>query len=810
MWVINLKIAIRSFFKDKIFSVLNLLGLSIGMAACLAIMQFVRYEYAYDKNSPFADDLWRVYCETVTDAGAPTLDANTHSIIGPSLKTDLPEVVEYARLYNRNEGDVIFLQENSPVKISDTWMTDPGFLKMFPQRFLEGNEKTSLVEPYTLLLTASAAKTIFGKTDVLGKTIEVPAGVFGGTYTISAVVADPMPNTHLKFNALVSYATRYAKGHEDNWSGYWEYNYFQTLPGSDPKKIEAKLAEYSKKYLKNGGLLLRLQPYTDIHLHSDLTYEIEANSNARTVNFMALIAGLILLIAFFNYINMMTAKAMTRAKEVGLRKVVGAGQRQLVGQFLMEGALLNSLALLLALAALPALLVWFGKLADRPLLQFFCFEKGFILTTLGVFIASVLVSCLYPAIALSAFRPVQVMKRQLSKGGKGHPLRNGLVVFQFSCSVLLIIAVTVVGQQLDFLKNHDLGLSLDQMVAIKSPELDFRQDTTSFARLTAFQNTASQMSGVQSLTMSNAVPGLGISTISGGSSGMAWANDPEASQQAATYRLDVGPEFFQTYNIEFLSGGTYEVNSREAIHGNVILNEAARRMFGFPSSAEAIGEPVAWEQRPDRHIIVRGVVADFHIEGLQEPARPTLYYLHPRLAKGFLSLKIAPSNIQQTMVGLQTMWSELFPLYPFESWFLDENFARQYQSEQNLAKTFRFFALLAIIIACLGLFGLSTFTASQRTKEIGIRKVLGATTAKLISLLSKDFLKLVVIALFVASPLAYYFMENWLQDFAYRIDIQWYIFAIAGVVAVGMAFLTVGFQSVKAALANPVESLRNE
>ena len=810
MWTTNIKIAIRNFLKDKTFSFLNLLGLSVGMAACLVIGQFVRYEYQYDRNSPFAENIWRVYNETISQTNETTFDANTHSAIGPALKADLPEVVEYTRLYNRNEDEVIFLRENTPIKISGTWMTDPGFLRMFPQQFMEGNAEDCLTAPYNLVLTASSAQAIFGKTDVVGQTVQVPVGEFEGVYTVKGVVADPMPNTHLKFNVLASYATRYAKGHEDNWSGYWEYNYFQTLPGTDPEKLQAKLTAYSNEHLREEGLHLRLQAFTDIHLHSNLTYEIEPNGHARSVHFLAIVALLILLIAFFNYVNSMTAKAMTRAKEVGLRKVVGASRQQLIVQFIMEGMLLNGLALLFAVAALPALLHWFSTYIDRPLQQLLSWDNTMIISLLGIFTASVVVSCLYPAVALSGYRPVQVLKGHFVRSKEGQPLRSGLVVFQFACSITLIIAVIVVVRQLSFLKNHDLGLSLDQVVAIKAPELDYRRDSTSFTRFSAFQNEAARLPGVRSLAMSDAAPGLGISTISGGSSSLRRVNDPTASTQAAIYMLNVSPDFFTTYDIGFLSGGTYEVNSREAIFNNIILNESALRLFGFPDAAAAIGESIAYERNPDHHITVRGVVADFHIEGLQEPTRPTLYYLNPRETNGYLSLKMDATQLPETLAALRETWSELFPLVPFESWFVDEHFAQQYAAEQNLSKVFGLFAGLAVFIACLGLFGLATFTAAQRTKEVGIRKVLGASAIGLVGLLSKDFLKLVLIALVIASPLAYFFMDKWLQGFAYRMTISWWVFLLAGFVAIGIAFLTVGFQSVKAALANPVESLRSE
>ena len=810
MWIINLKLAFRNFVSDKTFGIINLVGLAISMAACLVIMQFVKYEWSYDRNSPHAENIWRVYNETINNDGSSTLDANTHSAIAPALKADLPEVTDYVRLYNRNVNEVVILEKDTPVKVNGVWMADPGFLQMFPQTFIAGNERNCLIDPYSVILTESIAQAIFGATDVIGKTIQIPSGVFNGTYTVQGIVKDPLPNTHLKFNLLTSYATRYAKGHEDNWGGYWEYTYFQTIPDVDPAKIRQQLTQYAEKHLKDDGLRLHMQAFTDIHLHSNLTYEIEPNGSARMVNFLVIIAILILFIAFFNYVNMMTAKALSRAKEVGVRKVIGASRKILITQFIVEGLLLNMAALLLALAVLPLFLNWFSGLTDRPLNLFFQFDQWLALVCLGILLSSVFVSCIYPAVVLSGYRPVQVLKGHFARSNEGQSLRKGLVVFQFACSTVLIISVAIIGQQLTFLKNHDLGLSLDQVVAIKSPGLDFRRDTTSFARLTAFQNDIAQLAGVQSLATSSIVPSLGISTISGGSSGIHRVNNPDVNIQAAVYYVDVSPDFFNTYDINFLAGDLYEVNNREAIHNNIIVNEAARRMFGFSNAEKAVGEAIAFDRHPDRHISIRGVVADFHIEGLQEPARPTLYYVNPRITNGYLSLKMEASQISSTLETLQKKWSSYFPVSPFEFWFLNEQFSRQYAAEKSLSQIFSLFATLAIFIACIGLFGLITFTAKQRTKEIGIRKILGATILHLIALLSKDILKLIIVAILIAVPLSWWFMDGWLQDFAYRIDINGWIFVIAGGITMMIALLTLSYQSIKVALANPVESLRSE
>ncbi len=805
-----LKIALRAFLKDKTFGILNLLGLSFGMLSFLIIVQFVRYEWSYDQQSPYANEIWRVYNETRPEKGEVTLDANTHSAIGPALKRDLPEVVEYARLYNRNEHEVMFLHDNKPIKIKGAWFTDPGFLKMFPQQFIAGEAQICLSKPYDIVISESTARTLFGAVEVIGETLQVPAGVFQGTYTVRGVVKDTPENTHLKFNILASYATRYAKGHEDNWGSYWEYTYFLVQPNTDMTKVDHQLALYSKKHLTQQGLHLHKQALTDIHLHSALTYEIEPNGNGRMVNFLSIIAIFILLIAFFNYVNMMTAKALRRAKEVGLRKVIGASREQLIGQFLMEGALLNGLALVLALVCLQASVHWFGTFVNRPLSDFLVFDRSFVLLITGIFVSSLLFACLYPALVLSHYRPIQVLKGYFGRSKEGQSLRKGLVVFQFACSTILIIGVGVVEHQLRFLRNHDLGLSMDQIVAIKMPNLDYRNDTTSYSRFVVFEQELKKLPGVLEMTTSNITPGLGISTISGGSGGLHRVDQPDNSMQSAIYYLDVAPNFFHTYQIPILTGDLYDVKDRASLRGNIILNESACRIFGFLSPENAVGQGIAFDRSPDRHITIRGVVADFHIEGLQQPTRPTMYTLNPRIVNGYLSLKVKPEQLSLTLAEIQHTWGDLFPLNLFEYWFLDDNFSQQYANEKTLSKAFNLFAGLAIFIACLGLFGLATYTAQQRTKEIGIRKILGASIGSIVAMLSKDFLQLVFIALLIATPIAYFLLENWLEEYAYRISISWWLLVLAGLVTIAIAFLTVSWKSWRAAIANPIESIKDE
>jgi len=808
-------ISFRHLFKHKVFTTINTLGLSVGMVACLLILQYVRYERNYDKISPNTPQLWRAFNETVTNGQVTTQDGNTHSILGPSLKADLPEISDFFRLYNRNTNEVVFYLDNQPVKIRHAWMTDPGFLRLFPQRFIAGNPATCLVDPWKMILTASAAQQLFPGVNAIGKTLRVPGGPFNGDYMVEGIVADPPQNTHLKFNVLTSYATRYAKGHQDGWDSYWDYNYFQLAPGADPEKVRSQLASYSDQHLKNEGIRLTMQPFESIHLHSNLTYEIEPNGSARTVYFLGLVAVLILTTAFINYINMTIARSFGRAREVGMRKVVGARQGQLIGQFMIEGFMLNSMAMLLALIGLKALLPVFDQLTGKPLADQ-GFDLLFWIQAGSVFFAGMMISCAYPALVLTRFAPLEVLRGQSGivigrPGGAGVWLRKGLVVFQFACSAALIFGLTVVKKQLNFMQNHDKGLSLDQIVAVKMPDTDWRQDSLNRVRMSGFKNQLAQISGVQSIASSSVVPSLGIQSISGTSSGLVLADKPGELIPGTIYFIDAEPGFYETFGIRYLAGKPFDAVDEQTGRQHIIINEALLHLLGFPTAEAAIGAELAYSRNvSDSRMKIEGVVVDFHIESLKEPARPTLYFSPPNVNNGFISLKLGTGNIASLLASLEKAMKGFYPESPFEYWFLDEQFASQYATEKQLSRIFGLFAALAIFIACLGLFGLVKFTAELRTKEIGIRKLLGASVPQLSAMLSNEFLKLVLISCLITFPFTWWIMNKWLLDFAYRTEIGWWIGILAGAVVVLIALTTVGFQAIKAAMANPTSSLRSE
>ncbi len=796
------------FRKQPVFTALNFTGLVIGMTATLLLFGFTRYEHGYDRQSPHADHIWRVFNQTFDGSTVITKDANTHSAVGPTLKAELPSVVDFTRLYCGNSPEVVVLAGQQPFEVLRCYTTDPGFLRMFPQQALQGDLNTCLNDPGMALLTQTQSERIFGTTDALGKTFRISEGMMAGSYTVSAVVADPVENTHLKFDLLVSYATRYAKGHEDNFESYWDYNYLQLAPGADPENVRRKLADINETFLKKEGIRLELQRFTDIHLHSDLTYELEPNGSVRTVRFLWLIALLILGIAFINFINLATAFAHERGKEVGIRKAIGASRGMLSFQFFMESLVLSVLAFVASAIAVQQLLPWFGDLIGRPL-DATAFDPAFWAGSAGVVILMACLAGLYPALQLSGFRPAEALRGRFARG-QGDRLRKGLVIAQFACSVGLIFGVLVVSRQLDFLKKHELGAQIDQIVALKSVKRESREDTLSAHKLALFKTVCAQMPGVQGMALSSIVPGLGINGISGSNRPIHWTQEPDFAR-ITSYFVNTDEHFFELFGIQVLAGQHRLQADPAARYNTVSINQTMMKALGFLTPESAIGQQIAYENSEGRtSMTVSAVIEDFHIESLKTTPKPTLYYCFAADQLQYISVKIAPENMAPTLSALQSAWTGLYPETPFRYWFLDEHFAQQYRSETQFGQVFGLFAALAIFISCLGLLSLTACHVQHRCKEIGIRKVLGASVTGITTLLAKDFLMLVIWSFVIAAPIAYHFMQRWLADFAYRIDLQWWMILVAGAVAMGIAFITVGFQSVRAALANPVKSLRSE
>ncbi len=812
----HFKIAFRQILKRKGYSLLNIAGLAIGITSCLLILQYVLYERSYDGFSPNASDIYRLRLDSHQNGELAWQSATVFPAFAPTLKADFPEIIESCRLH---DAEMIITNPETQVKFAEKkgYYADPAFLQMFDIKMVHGDAGSALTGPDKILLSETMARKYFGLSNAIGKQLVVKDPDLFQTYEVTGVFKDYPQNSHLIIDYLVSYNTLgkiiqqtwqdTTNATETSWGWYDFYTYLHLEPGTDVEALRAKLPAFTEKYVNapyrerrpnsTSVMDIDILPMTDIHLYSNVNQEAEPNGDGRAVSLLFLVAFFILTLAWVNYVNLATARSLERSREVGVRKVLGAERRQLVVQFLTESLMLNVTAFLLALMLFQISLPLFQSIFEFPETSVLWENPGFVLSAIGVFLAGSILSGLYPAFVLSGFRPVTVMKGLFKNTAQGTALRKGLIVFQFVTSIALIIGTMVVYKQLHFMRNQDLGVDIKQTMVLEGAGsvLDSLYEGT-FA---PFREEVLAMPDVHLLTSSAYVPGDEIYWTAG----VQWLQ-PEANS-FTIYTQGVDEDFLDAYDLGLVAGRNFSKERGGDDHA-CLLNERAASLLGFSLPESALNEKV---RRGRDTLTVVGITKDFHHLGLQKAIDPVIFLYRPD-SRSYLSLKVGTDNVQSTVATVQQAWERHFPNDPFSYFFLDEFFDQQYKTDSMFGQLFTFFALLAIFVASLGLFGLASYDVLQRTKEIGIRKVLGATTTGLVTLLSKDFLKLVFVAFLVASPLAYFFMEKWLADFAYRTNIGWWVFVVAGVMAVVVAFLTVSFQSMKAALANPVNSLRSE
>src|SRR6187200_328590 len=813
--------AFRSLKKNKFFSLLNISGLAIGMAVFLLIAQYVQFEKSYENFIPNKENIYRVKLEAYDKNELIMATAENYPGVGPALQTELPEVVSYARLYNMGyKNNVVITNENAkpdPIAFRQRKFlyADSTFLPMMGYKMIKGNAQDALAEPFTAVISEKYAKMYFGKEDPIGKTLHLRDDDFVDELVKVTGVFKELPvNTHLKFDVLFSYNSLYPRGdwavqrYRLGWRRKDMYTFIQLKPGTDYKKTEAKLPAIVAKYkpeLKESTQrqVLGLQPLKEIHLASDLTEEPEANGNARTVFFLGLIGVFVLIIAWINYVNLSTARALERAKEVGIRKVIGAVKRQLVSQFLTEAALVNLLSILIAWGLAFICLSSFNKLSGLTLDKSHLVQPWFIGLLFLLWIVGSLLSGFYPALVLSSFKPIIVLKGKFQTANRGVLLRKGLVVTQFIASIALIAGTFIVYRQLKYMTGRDMGMNINQVMVVERPGIMDTSQTIYNSSIDAFRNEVKKDPGIEAVTASFTIPGKQREyKVQIKRYGVANSDSVIVRFNSLDYN------FLDVFKMKLIAGRKFSPDFPNDDDTSVIITETASRLLGFKKPEDAIGQTVAIQQFGWNPIIV-GVVNDYHQISLKKPLDPSIF--NCSLYGGeYYSMRINTSNLPRTIDHVRKSWATAFRGNPFEYFFLDEYFNRQYESERKFEKLFVSFAVLAIIIGCLGLFGLSAYTASQRIKEIGIRKVLGASVPDITKMLSKDFLKLVVIAIVIASPIAWWVMSKWLEDFAYRVNISWWIFVVAGALALIIAMLTVSLQAIKAAIANPIKSLRTE
>ncbi|HEY9049687.1 MAG TPA: ABC transporter permease [Ohtaekwangia sp.] len=795
----------RNIARRKGFSFLNVLGLSIGLAASLLIFQYVKDELSYDAFHEKGKDIYRVQYDAYRDKSLMFQSATAFNKVGPSLKAEYPEVENYCRLYLRYGGGVIRYNDIS-IKEDNIFNADQSFFEMFSYPLVAGDRATALKEPNTAVVEEATARKYFGNENPIGKRIR-----FGNNeeYEITGVLHSPV-NSHLSFSFLFSYSTYpklYPSMTKDDWENAWGwydfYNYIQLKPGTDPKTLEAKLPAFIKKYGREGDgdrMKFSLQHLPAIHLYSDLIQEAKPNGNGRSVYFLLIIALFILVIAWVNYINLATARAIERAREVGVRKSIGAGKFQLMGQFVAEAVILNLAGLVLAMVLLCVAIPFFNLLSGKELSNSIFTDIYFWYTVGGLFIGGSLLSGIYPAFVLSSYQPARVLKGSMAGSRDGIFMRKALVIFQFTASVVLIAGTLIVYQQLRFMHNRALGIDIDQVLVINAPGV-VENDNQYPSQYTSFKNEILRHPSIKKMAGVTEVPGNLIY----------WTNGAKRvgldQEQAGTimYRMGGDYDFFSTFGNKLLSGRLYS-QEYTADSSNVILNRKAIEILGFKNPDDAIGGLV---NIGGDTLTVVGVVENYHQEGLKQDFRQTAFHL-VRSPQAYFCMKVEGGDIGQTLAYAKEKYNSIFPGNPFDYFFLDTFFNRQYKQDQQFGKVFGFFAGLAIFVASLGLFGLASFTAAQRTKEIGIRKVLGSSVPNIFFLLSKDFLKLVLVANVIAVPVVWLLMERWLRTFAFHISIGVWIFIAATIITIFIALFTVSYQALRAATTNPVRSLRYE
>jgi putative ABC transport system permease protein len=799
----HLKQIWRNVTRNKTYSLLNIIGLSAGLTCFTLIALWVSDELSYDKFNSNYDRIVRLTSTEKTEAGVSE-SAVSSAPMAKALKNDYAEVENTVRLRMREE---IVTHKNQQVLQPGILLTDPSFFEVFSYPITRGDVATALSEPYSIILTESTAKKYFGDADPIGQTLMLnmyDSTGYGAAYKITGVMPDPPKNAHFTFNMLASFKTIEVADPDvltvDGWGDGSYYTYLLLKKGVDHKAFSAKITHFYEKYI--GDLFniwrsiyfYKLQPLSDIHLRSNLQYEIATTGSITQVYIFSIIGIFILLLAGINYTNLATARSAGRAKEVSIKKVIGADKKQLVFQYLSESVFTALTALLLSFLFSFLLQPFFYQLTGKdlsllssPLLLFFL---------LGVTIFLGLLSGVYPAIILSAFNPASVLKGSFKSSDKGILLRKTLVVSQFVITIILITGIIIIYSQMSFIKHMDLGYNKDALLFLK-----VNGNTDVIKGYNAFKNELKNNTLVSGITTSNSMIGSGLST------GVSETVDNNgAPLQVNTSILRVDADYFDVYEIKLLAGRNFIINASHDSIRQIILNKMAVKKFGWKDAEAAIGKPF---KMGDQKGTIVGVTNDFHFNSLQQAIEPlAIFPLEGRFSR--ITLKVDVKKADQVIALIENTWKKHFSSALFDYDFLSQQIKGKYQAEERFSKIFLYFSILSMLIACLGLYGLIAYTIFQKTKEIGVRKILGATINGIAAMLSGDFLKLVLLACFIAMPVAWYTMNKWLQGFAYRINISWWMFGAAGLLVLFIALITVSFQAIKAAIANPVKSLRTE
>jgi len=805
MYKLYLKIAIRYLLKNKLYSVINITGLAIGIASFVLIMLYVNYEKSYDTFDG-SENVYRVYMDYAEgDTFAPG-DAQSYNLSGPTLKKEFPEIVDYVRFYHFQK--ITFVHNNLVFGDNKGAIADQSFFNVFQYPLLQGDIKNALVNPYSIVLQENLAKKIFGEENPIGKTLSIFWGD-EATVTVTAVLKDIPENTHIKNNFLISFETIKTwdafKGQQElNWNQNNFFTYLKIDPNANVSMLRTKIM--ASNFEDDPDERHNIESLESIHLNSDKPYEAEANGSLSRVRFLLAIAFIILVLSWLNYVNLATTKSLERAKETGIRKVSGAQRPQLILQSLLESILLNFIAIALASVLLLIILPFFNTYTGKELVVSSSVVLG-LLPFLGFVLLGTVLSGLYPAIVLSGYSPVVALKGKIRTSTGGLNIRKGLIITQFFATIVLLVGTIVVTKQIKFLQEQPIGANLNHVVAFNWEVLSDRKDSLRKRDNKLFESELLKFPFVKEVASANTYPGDGYDNLSS-TVGIKFPNGTQDDRRIF-YTYGVHANYFNLMEMEFVAGNPF-METAEGYSNKIVINEKMAKHMQIANMKDAVGKTAKfWGQ----DWIISGVVKDYHHFGLKTAIEPFVIRHDNSMNKLLVKFDksvASTASFSSAFGKIKSLWDKVYPQNVFDYTFLNKRFQAQYTEDKNFGNAFFVFTLLAILIASMGLFGLTSYTVVQRKKEIGIRKVNGATIIQILSLLNKDFVKWVMFAFVAAVPISWLAMYKWLEGFAYKTTISWWIFALSGISALAIALLTVSWQSYRAARSNPVEALRDE
>lgn len=800
-------ISLRHLLKNKIFSFINIFGLALGMASFMLIISYVRYENSYDRINENIENIFRV--ESLFYKGDQKTDhwPTSTNGYGLAMKNSFPEILDMTRI-NWHNSDRIVRYKEVKFRENHVCFADSNFFQFFEYPVIKGNRETFLKEPNTVIISESAAKKYFGNIDPIGERLQISSFSNMFDCEVTGIFKDIPGNQTMQFDFLMSWLTS-AKWIRDFWYMHESYTYVKLRDGTDLGELESRFPDLSENYktrstLKDHVWAIDFVPLVDVHLNAVKPYEIEeVKGNRKAVNFLLLISFVILIIAWVNYINLSTARALDRAKEVGIRKVSGSNKSQLITQFLLESMLINLLA-----AVVSLILIYFSVLGLSSILgSSYAFEISsdpfYLLVFVAIIFIGTFLSGIYPAFVLSGFKPSIILKGKFVASKGGTILRQSLVIIQFAITIILIGSALIVGRQISYMKSQNLGININRTLVIEAPTISENYQS----KMLSFKNEVKDLAEVEAVTRSGSVPGKEVA--------MFLANRREYSpvEDERLYEmLMVDFDYIETYGLELVAGRSFDkIRSTDSIA--LILNQSAVAQFGYESDEKALNERVILEVTQNKRNPIIGVIKDYHQQSLQKKFTPIILFMDPDyswIPITYFSVKINSNDLQKTISGINQKWNTFFPESSFDYFFLDDFFNQQYQADRQYGRTFTLFSLLAILIACMGLFGLTMFTTSNRIKEIGVRKVMGASVSSIVLLLNFESIKLILIASLVGIPLSWYLIRKWLDGYAFKIELSWWMFIIPVFIVMVLSLITISYLTIKAATANPVKSLRYE